>query len=39
MPQKLSKIAKEFNVGISNVVEFLMEKGYEIECKLPLFLD
>jgi hypothetical protein len=31
MPQKLNKIAKEFNVGITTIVEFLAEKGYEIE--------
>ncbi|HYX09306.1 MAG TPA: translation initiation factor IF-2 [Bacteroidales bacterium] len=28
---RLSKLAKEFNVGISTIVEFLRKKGYEIE--------
>ena len=30
---RLSKAAKEFNVGISTIVEFLSSKGYEIESK------
>jgi len=30
-PVRLSKAAKEFNVGISTLVEFLSSKGYEIE--------
>ncbi len=28
---RLSKLAKEFNVGISTIVEFLRKKGYEVE--------
>ena len=28
---RLSKIAREFNVGISTIVEFLNKKGYEID--------
>jgi translation initiation factor IF-2 len=30
-PVRLSKAAKEFNVGISTIVEFLTSKGYEVE--------
>jgi translation initiation factor IF-2 len=30
---RLSKAAKEFNVGISTIVEYLSSKGYEIESK------
>jgi hypothetical protein len=30
MPLRLKIVAKEFNVGISTIVEFLAEKGYEI---------
>ncbi len=29
--KRLSKIAKEFNVGISTIVEFLAKRGHEIE--------
>jgi translation initiation factor IF-2 len=29
--KRLSKVAREFNVGISTIVEFLHKKGYEIE--------
>ena len=28
---RLSKIAREFNVGISTIIEFLNKKGYEID--------
>jgi translation initiation factor IF-2 len=28
---RLSKIAREFNVGISTIVEFLTKKGYEVD--------
>ena len=28
---RLSKVAREFNVGISTIVEFLHKKGYEVE--------
>ena len=28
---RLSKIAREFNVGISTIVEFLNKKGYEVD--------
>jgi len=28
---RLSKIAREFNVGISTIVEFLIKKGYEVD--------
>ncbi len=28
---RLSKIAREFNVGISTIVEFLKKKGYEVD--------
>jgi len=28
---RLSKVAKEFNVGISTIIEFLHKKGYEID--------
>jgi len=30
-PKRLSKVAKEFNVGISTIVEFLSSKGRDIE--------
>jgi translation initiation factor IF-2 len=30
---RLSKAAKEFNVGLRNIVEYLLEKGIEIEAK------
>merc|ERR1711916_179104 len=32
-PTRLSKAAREFNVGISTIVEFLAKKGYEIDGK------
>ncbi len=33
MSQRLVKIAKEFNVGTSTIVDYLKEKGFEIENK------
>ncbi len=30
---RLSKIAKEFNVGISTIVDFLQKKGLEVDSK------
>ncbi len=33
MAQRLAKIARELNVGISTIVEFLAEKGFEVEAK------
>lgn len=30
---RLSKAAREFNVGISTIVEFLSKKGHEIDSK------
>ena len=30
MPVRLSKVAREFNVGISTIVEFLQDKGIKI---------
>ncbi len=30
---RLSKAAREFNVGISTIVEYLSQKGYEVEAK------
>ncbi len=30
-PKRLSKIAKELNVGTNSIIEFLAENGYEIE--------
>ena len=30
---RLSKAAREFNVGISTIVEYLSKKGYEVEAK------
>ena len=32
-PIRLSKLAREFNIGISTIAEFLSKKGYEIEAK------
>ncbi len=29
--QRLSKLAKEFNVGIQTIVEFLHKKGFDID--------
>ena len=31
MTQRLSKVAKNLNVGINNLVEFLQKKGIEVE--------
>ncbi len=28
---RLSKLAKEFNVGITTIVDFLKKKGHEVE--------
>jgi len=28
---RLSKIAREFNVGISTIIEFLNKKGYSVD--------
>ena len=33
MTRLLIKVAKEFNVGVSTIVEFLQSKGFEIENK------
>jgi len=30
---RLSKVAKEFNIGISTITEFFLKKGYKIESK------
>ena len=30
-PKRLSKVTKEFNLGLSTVVDFLQEKGFEVE--------
>ena len=32
-PIRLSKIAREFNIGISTIADFLSKKGYAIEAK------
>ena len=33
MTVRLSKVAREFNVGLSTIVEFLQKKGFEIEAE------
>ena len=33
MAKKLVKIAKEFNLGTTTIVEFLTKNGYEIDNK------
>ncbi len=33
MAQRLAKIARELNVGIATIVEYLAEKGFEVESK------
>lgn len=38
-PVRLSKAAKEFNVGLSTIVEFLKSKGIEIESKPNTKID
>ncbi len=38
-PVRLSKAAKEFNVGISTIVEFLSSKGYEVESNPNFKID
>ena len=30
-PKRLSKVTKEFNLGLSTVVDFLQDKGFEVE--------
>ena len=30
-PKRLSKVTKEFNLGLSTVVDFLQNKGFEVE--------
>ena len=30
-PKRLSKVTKEFNLGLTTVVDFLVEKGFEVE--------
>lgn len=30
-PKRLSKVTKEFNLGLSTIVDFLNEKGFEVE--------
>jgi len=32
-PQRLSKVARDFNLGLSTIVDFLSEKGFEVESK------
>lgn len=32
-PQRLSKVARDFNLGLSTIVDFLSEKGFEVEAK------
>ncbi len=32
-PKKLLKVAKEFNLGLDSIVEFLNKKGFEIDAK------
>ncbi|MFT6716187.1 MAG: translation initiation factor IF-2 [Saprospiraceae bacterium] len=32
-PQRLSKVAREFNLGLSTIVDFLSEKGFDVESK------
>ena len=32
-PVRLSKVAREFNLGMTTVVEFLASKGIEVEAK------
>ncbi|MFT6746997.1 MAG: translation initiation factor IF-2, partial [Glaciecola sp.] len=31
--QRLSKVARDFNLGLSTIVDFLSEKGFEVESK------
>ena len=30
-PKRLSKVTKEFNLGLTTVVDYLQEKGFEVE--------
>lgn len=39
VPKRLSKVARELNVGISTIVEFLAGKGHEIEAKPNTKID
>ncbi len=32
-PQRLSKVARDFNLGLNTIVEFLSEKGFDVESK------
>jgi translation initiation factor IF-2 len=38
-PKRLSKVAREFNLGLSTVVEFLTKKGFEVESNPNTKLD
>ena len=38
-PVRLSKVAREFNLGMTTVVEFLASKGIEVEAKPNTKLD
>ena len=38
-PKRLSKVAKELNVGISTIVEYLGEKGHEVSSSPNTKLD
>lgn len=38
-PRRLSKVAKELNVGISTIVEFLSDKGHDIDSSPNTKLD
>lgn len=38
-PKRLSKVARELNVGISTIVDFLSEKGHEIDANPNTKLD
>lgn len=32
-PQRLSKVARDFNLGLNTIVEFLSEKGFQVDAK------
>jgi translation initiation factor IF-2 len=32
-PQRLSKVARDFNLGLNTIVDFLSEKGFDVESK------
>ena len=38
-PVRLSKVAREFNLGMTTVVDFLASKGIEVEAKPNTKLD